>query len=120
MNITYSVVPVLAESSPRQRGIRRAWHTLPLFLRQYHGLAHAETEKADEETDEANLAVKEPERAQTCRFCAGDMHLTGSTDRPRVSEILEMPLSHFRQAQAGFTVTLGDRLPHPLLATAHT
>ena len=42
---------------------------------------------------------------------AGDMHLTGRTDRPRLSELLAMPLSRFRQAQAGFTVTLGDRLP---------
>ena len=48
---------------------------------------------------------------QTCRFCSGDMHLTGRTVRPRVSELLAMPLSRFRQAQAGFTVTLGDRLP---------
>jgi len=50
-------------------------------------------------------------RTQTCRVCSGDMHLTGSTERPRVSELLQMPLSCFRQAQAGFTVTLGDRLP---------
>ena len=70
-----------------------------------------ETEEADERTEEADLALDEPERTQACRFCAGDTHLTGSTVRPRVSEILAMPLSRFRQAQTGFTVTLGDRLP---------
>lgn len=68
--------------------------------------------QASESQDEANgAAAREEEvRTQTCRFCSGDMHLTGRTVRPRVSEILAMPLSRFRQAQAGFTVTLGDRL----------
>ncbi len=44
-------------------------------------------------------------------WITGSMHPTGSTCRPRGYELLEMPLSRFRQAQAGFTVTLGDRLP---------
>jgi hypothetical protein len=40
------------------------------------------------------------------------MHMTGSTERPRVSELMELPLARFRQAQAGIRVTLGARLPH--------
>ena len=82
------------------------------FIRQYHGLEALESAESGEQNEEPDEAAREEEeRTQTCRFCAGDMHLTGRTDRPRVSELLEMPLSRFRQAQAGFTVTLGDRLP---------
>ena len=39
------------------------------------------------------------------------MRLTGSTHRPRVSEIMQMPLVSLRQAQAGVRVAPGDRLP---------
>ncbi len=39
------------------------------------------------------------------------MQLTGSTLRPRVSEVMEMPLASFRQAQAGAMITLGEKLP---------
>jgi len=39
------------------------------------------------------------------------MRVTGSTDRPRVSEIMQMPLVSLRQAPAGVRVALGDRLP---------
>ncbi len=44
------------------------------------------------------------------------MHLTGRTVRPRVWEVMEMPLSRFRHAQAGAIVTLGDKLPRILAA----
>lgn len=80
------------------------------FIRSYHGLDDVPSSESQDEAD-GEAAREEEVSTQTCRFCAGDMHLTGSTDRPRVSEILAMPLSRFRQAQAGFTVTLGDRLP---------
>ena len=80
------------------------------FIRSYHGLDDVQASEPQDETD-GEAARAEEVRTQTCRFCSGDMHLTGRTVRPRVSEILAMPLSRFRQAQAGFTVTLGDRLP---------
>ena len=80
------------------------------FIRSYHGLDDVPASESQDETD-GEAAREEEVRTQTCRFCSGDMHLTGRTVRPRVSEILAMPLSRFRQAQAGFTVTLGDRLP---------
>ena len=80
------------------------------FIRSYHGLDDVPASESQDEAD-GEAAREEEVSTQTCRFCAGDMHLTGSTVRPRVSELLAMPLSRFRQAQAGFTVTLGDRLP---------
>ncbi len=104
---------------PRFRHIRRYGWMGPRvkpekrdFIRQVHGLSDVgsiESGEQDEEQDE--VLLDEQERTQTCRFCAGDMHVTRRTERPRVSELLEMPLSRFRQAQAGFTVTLGARLP---------
>jgi hypothetical protein len=39
------------------------------------------------------------------------MRVTGRTVRPRLYELMEMPLESFRQARAGFTVILGDKLP---------
>jgi hypothetical protein len=89
---------------PRVKPEKRA------FIRSYHGLDDVPSSESQDETDD-EAAREEEGRTQTCRFCAGDMHLTGRTERPRVSELLQMPLSRFRQAQAGFTVTLGDRLP---------
>jgi hypothetical protein len=80
------------------------------FIRSYHGLDDVQSSESQDETD-GEAARAEEVCTQTCRFCSGDMHLTGRTVRPRVSELLAMPLSRFRQAQAGFTVTLGDRLP---------
>ena len=61
-----------------------------------------------------NAPLEEPERTQTCRFCTGSMHVTGRTLRPRVSDLLDMPLTCFRQAQAGAIVTLGAKLPQIL------
>ncbi len=80
------------------------------FIRSYHGLDDVQASESQDEAD-GEAAREEEVCTQTCRFCSGDMHLTGRTVRPRVSELLAMPLSRFRQAQAGFTVTLGDRLP---------
>jgi len=37
--------------------------------------------------------------------------VAGRTDRPRVYELMEMPLERFREAQAGLTITLGDTPP---------
>ena len=42
------------------------------------------------------------------------MHVTGRTPRPRVSDILDMPLDCFRRAQAGAIVRLGAKLPQIL------
>ncbi len=68
-----------------------------------------EPEEEEAECDEAPM--DEQERTQTCQCCRGQMRLTGSTPRPRVREVMEMPLSSFRRAQAGAIVTLGERLP---------
>ncbi len=95
---------------------RRANNEKLDYLRQYHGMADTEPEEKEEEGDEADVALEEPERTQTCRFCTGSMHLTGRTVRPRVWEVMEMPLSRFRHAQAGAIVTLGDKLPRILAA----
>jgi hypothetical protein len=70
-----------------------------------------EPTESGEPNEEPEEAPDEQERTQTCRFCRGDMQMTGSTDRPRVSELMEMPLARFRRAQAGMRVTLGARLP---------
>ena len=83
---------------------------------KYHGVVDPEPEEEGKENDEVDGEVEESERTQTCRFCTGTMHLTGRTFRPRVSDILVMPLSRFRRAQAGAIVTLGRRLPRVLAA----
>jgi len=41
----------------------------------------------------------------------GAWKVAGRTDRPRVYELMEMPRERLREAQAGFTITLCDRLP---------
>jgi len=84
------------------------------YLLKYHGVADPEPEEEEEKSDEADGELEEEERTQTCRFCTGTMHLTGRTFRPRVSDILVMPLSRFRRAQAGAIVTLGAKLPQIL------
>ncbi len=78
------------------------------FIRQYHGLG-ASDEEAQQQSADAPL--DEQEHTQTCRFCTGQMKHTDSTRRPRVSEVMAMPLVRFRRAQAGARVTLGARLP---------
>ena len=92
---------------------RRADNKKLEWLRQYHGVASAEAEepKAETETDEAALPQEEEEPTQACRFCDGTMHMTGSWRRPRVDEVMRMPLSRFRRAQAGARIKLGDKLP---------
>ncbi len=102
---------------PRFRHIRRYGWMGPRvkpekrdFIRNYHGLNDVPASESQDEGD-GGAAREEAVSTQTCRFCAGDMHVTRRTERPCVSELLAMPLSRFRQAQAGFTVTLGDRLP---------
>ena len=77
-------------------------------------LANGEPAAPQEKTDETELAMEEQERTQTCRFCTGRMQQTGSTRRPRVSQVMEMPIACLRQAQAGVRVTLGPRLPQIL------
>ena len=93
---------------------RRAGNEKFDWLLKYHGVADPEPDEEEEKSDEADGEFEEPERTQTCRFCTGSMHLTGSTFRPRVSDILDMPLARFRQAQAGAIVTLGAKLPQIL------
>ncbi len=97
---------IVGASSPRVNPAGRE------FVRRHHHLEDPEsTERKDQddEQDEASLDEEE-ERTQTCRFCSGTMRSTHITTRPRVSGILEMPLSRFRRAQAGLRVTLGAGL----------
>ncbi|MHB9081265.1 MAG: transposase [Pirellulaceae bacterium] len=88
---------------------RRAKNEKHDYLRQYHGATDTQPEEKEAEGDEA--PPDEEARTQTCQFCRGHMHLTGSTIRPRVCDVMDMPLSRFRQAQAGVRVTLGQQLP---------
>ncbi len=60
--------------------------------------AHGDAEPADEVA------------SRPCRCCPGTMVLTARTDRPRVSDILRMPLRWFQEARAGALVTLGPRV----------
>jgi len=85
------------------------------FIRSYHGLEDAEPvesqEEAEEQEEEQDESLLEQElRKRTCRFCHGEMIVTESSQRPRVSELLAMPVVRFRQAQVGARITLGDRL----------
>lgn len=68
-------------------------------------------ESGEQEKKQDEAPLEEQAGTQTCRFCAGEMKVTGRTERPRVSELLEMPLVRFREARAGLAVTLGARLP---------
>jgi hypothetical protein len=86
------------------------------FIEQYHASKEPGTtedggpsEEPDQEQEQEDAG--EGERTCTCRFCGGEMRVTGSTDRPRLSELMEMPLARFRHAQVGMRVTLGDKLP---------
>ena len=72
------------------------------FIRSYHGLDDVPSSASQDETA-GEAARAEEVRTQTCRFCSGDMHLTGRTDRPRVSELLQMPLDRFREAQGAMS-----------------
>jgi len=85
------------------------------FIRQHHGLDATESVESGEQVEEKQEAsLDEQQRTQTCRFCNSDMHMTGSTNRPRVSELMETPLSRFCRAQAGMPVTLSAKLPQIL------
>ena len=78
------------------------------YLRKHFDMAQTDPEDDEGENDEP---TEEEERTRRCWFCTGSMHATGSTLRPRVYELMEMPLERFRRAQAGVRVTLGDKLP---------
>jgi hypothetical protein len=85
-------------------------------VRQVHGVTDAQGQEAPVPEGPPEAAPLEQEvRTRTCRFCDGSIRLTGRTDRPRVYELMEMPLASLRDAQAGLRVTLGDKLP-PLKA----
>ncbi len=70
----------------------------------------------DSEDDESLVIPEAPSRP--CRYCQGQgfgqgeakMYLTGATYRPKISEILRMPLEWFREAKAGAIVTLGENV----------
>ena len=78
------------------------------YLRQYHGTAEPEPEEKEAEGD--GPPCEEHEHTQACRFCSGQMHLTGRTFRPTVPELMQMPLAWFRRAQAGARIVLGEKL----------
>ena len=80
--------------APRVKPEKRA------FIRQYHGLNDPEPEAPEPDAEcDASLVDKEEEeeeeRTQTCRFCRGQVTLTGTTLRPKLWEVMELPLRRF-------------------------
>ena len=61
----------------------------------------------ESEEDQKQESDEQPSRA--CRYCQGTLHLTNTTYRPKVSEILVMPLQWFLEARAGAIVTLSEK-----------
>src|SRR6056297_3740846 len=78
---------------------------------EHHASKEPEPAEDGEQNEEPDEEREEAVRTQTCRFCTSDMHMTGSKVRPRVYELMEMPLARFRRAQVGMRVTLGAKLP---------
>jgi hypothetical protein len=92
---------------------RRTKNEKLVWLRSYFGVAEPQpVEEPQPENQEAEPAIvvasESPSRA--CRYCSGTMRLTRATDRPKVSEILEMPREWFRDARAGAIITLGEKV----------
>ena len=73
---------------------------------------------AGEQGDETEGPALEEEPTRTCRECQGRMHLTDSTPRPTVMEILEMPLIAIERAQRGIVRTPGTAAPDAARARA--
>jgi hypothetical protein len=68
----------------------------------------------DSQPDESESKEQPPrdceEPTRSCRYCEnGTLRLTGTTRRPKVSEILRMPLSWFVGLKAGAIVTLSEK-----------
>jgi hypothetical protein len=86
---------------------KRAW------LQRHFGLSDpsAAQEARGEQGDETEGPALEEEPTRTCRECRGRMHLTDSTPRPTVMEILEMPLIAIERAQRGIVRTPGTAAP---------
>ena len=86
---------------------KRAW------LRSHFGLPDpsAPQEAQGEQGDETEAPALEEEPTRRCRECQGRMHLTDSTPRPTVTEILEMPLIAIERAQRGIVRTPGATAP---------
>ena len=56
------------------------------------------------------LRERSEEPTRSCRYCEnGTLRLTRATRRPKVSEILRMPLSWFVGLKAGAIVTLSEK-----------
>jgi hypothetical protein len=67
-----------------------------------------ETDEAEREEDLQRVNPEEPTRS--CRYCEnGTMRLTGTTRRPKLSEILSMPFSALVGLKAGPIVTLSEK-----------
>ena len=61
----------------------------------------------EEARDESPAEIEEP--TKKCRSCGGKMFLSDRTPRPKVSEILRMPLHVFQQARTGIIITPGAK-----------
>ena len=66
-----------------------------------------EQQAAESEEDQKQESDEQPSRS--CRYCQGTLHLTNTTYRPKVSEILVMLLQRFRETRAGAIVTLSEK-----------
>ena len=101
---------------PRMHHIRRyGWmgrrtnNEKLVHLQGRFGTPEPEREAAGDGEDAAVPKI-EDEPSRPCRCCAATMRLTGVTYRPKVSEILDMPLAAIRAARPGAIVTLGARV----------
>lgn len=70
----------------------------------------ATNEENGAQREEAMLRERSEEPTRSCRYCEnGTLRLTRATRRPKVSEILRMPLSWFVGLKAGAIVTLSEK-----------
>ena len=91
------------------------------FIVQYHASKEPEPTEHGEQSEEPDEEPEcdeagEGERTCACRFCSGEMRMTGSTERPRVSELMEMPLCSLSPrsgGHAGHTRCQAARDPGP-------
>jgi hypothetical protein len=81
------------------------------WLEQHLRRATPDVAEAPVAKEEAVPLTEDELPSRPCRYCEGKMQLTDSSYRPRVNEIMGMPLSWFSQLQAGPIVTLGEGVP---------
>ncbi|MFV1968752.1 MAG: transposase [Pirellulaceae bacterium] len=90
---------------------RRTKNEKLVWLREYfRGKDSQVQQQQPSESEEDPQQGSDEEPSRPCRYCQGALYLTGTTYRPKVSEILAMPLQWFLEARAGPIVTLGEKV----------